>query len=373
MKSVDSKNKKRILLIGPVPPPFHGASYATDLLLHSSLREHYTIHHINTVFVKEIGELQAFAFSKIFLFFKYLILIKWKLLFCHIDYVIISPGLNPGALVKDGIYTFIASRLFRKKVIWWAHGSGMNSLENSSDALKNMFHYIFSLPNKIVTVGLRVQQPFVHWAKPDLLIHNHYGIPCPEFETVKTRKESGTRIIYLSNMIDSKGWKLLFDAANDICEEKEDVYFDFYGRAEDESREKSIHDLFSSSSFEARIKYHGPVYGENKHKAFQTADIFCFPTYYPVEAFPIAILEAMQYGLPVITTDHASIPEAIIDGLGGFTIPIKNKEVLKEKLIDLIENPEKRDKMGSYNRQYYLNNFTLEKHVNRWCNILNSL
>ena len=64
------------------------------------------------------------------------------------------------------------------------------------------------------------------------------------------------------------------------------------------------------------------------------SDLFCLPTYYPVEAQPRSIIEAMSNGLPIISTNHASIPEVVQDKKNGFLINPKDPLKIAESIIN---------------------------------------
>jgi len=369
---VNATKKKTILIIGPVPPPFHGASYAIKLLIDSTLKKQYKLIHINTPFVDAISELRKFSYKKLWRFSKYLFQIIFVLFFKKIGTVIICPAFNKIAFLKDGFYTFICKKVFNKPVIWWVHGSEIDTIKNINGNLQKIFRFYFGLPNTIVTVGNRFINNLKTWTNGSMLTHNHYGLPNQQIVLDKKCSKKIT-VCYLSNMIESKGWKILFDAAQEISREHNNIQFQFYGKAENEMHYQELLKIFSQTAFKENICYFGPIYGQEKINALKNADIFCFPTYYPIEAFPIAILEAMQFGLPVITTNHAAIPEAIIDGKGGFIIPIKNKNALIEKILYLIHHPEEREKMGKFNQRHFKNHFTLEKHVERWSEIIEAV
>src|SRR5690606_7922929 len=65
----------------------------------------------------------------------------------------------------------------------------------------------------------------------------------------------------------------------------------------------------------------GPVQDRTRiRRLLEDADAFVLPTYYPVEAQPFAIIEAMNAATPIVATSHASIPDYVHSGANGFLV-----------------------------------------------------
>jgi glycosyltransferase involved in cell wall biosynthesis len=112
------------------------------------------------------------------------------------------------------------------------------------------------------------------------------------------------------------------------------------------------------------VSFKGLVVGDEKLRIFSNSDIFIFPTYYKLETFGLVNLEAMRAGLPVISTNHAAIPNIVIDNYTGFIVPPRDINKLIEKVIILIENEKLREKFGKNGRERFLkyyNTSILEK------------
>ena len=75
---------------------------------------------------------------------------------------------------------------------------------------------------------------------------------------------------------------------------------------------------------------------------------------------PFVLLEAQLCGVPVITTDHAGIPEALLDGETGFIVAQRDYHAAAEKIIHLIKNPELLPRMGRAGREFVINKFDLK-------------
>lgn len=87
--------------------------------------------------------------------------------------------------------------------------------------------------------------------------------------------------------------------------------------------------------------------------------VFVLPSYH--EGTPKSVLEAMATGRPIITTDAPGCRETVIDGINGFLVPVKNSEVLAEKMIWMIEHREEAEKMGQESLKICREKFDVNK------------
>lgn len=83
-------------------------------------------------------------------------------------------------------------------------------------------------------------------------------------------------------------------------------------------------------------------------RAYAEATLFCFPTQY--EPFGLAILEAMYAGLPCVATRAWAIPEMVIDGETGYTVPAADPDGFARGMLDILQNPELAARMGAAGR-----------------------
>jgi glycosyltransferase involved in cell wall biosynthesis len=82
--------------------------------------------------------------------------------------------------------------------------------------------------------------------------------------------------------------------------------------------------------------------------AYTTADLFCLPSLY--DPSPIALVEAMLYGLPCVASDTWAMPERIVDGETGFVTPVGQPAPLAARLIELLRDPARARAMGAAGR-----------------------
>jgi len=90
-----------------------------------------------------------------------------------------------------------------------------------------------------------------------------------------------------------------------------------------------------------------PVSGEGKLACFEKADIFVFPSHH--EGMPMAVLEAMAAGLPVIATAVGGIPDLIANGVNGLLIPPQAARDLSKAIENLCKDARLRFEFGNRN------------------------
>jgi glycosyltransferase involved in cell wall biosynthesis len=88
---------------------------------------------------------------------------------------------------------------------------------------------------------------------------------------------------------------------------------------------------------EAALRFLGWVDGQHKRAAFDAADVYVSPSF--IEGLPVAMLEAMHSGLPMVVTAVGSVPEVIEDGLHGVLVQAGDAAALAQGLGRVLQQP----------------------------------
>jgi glycosyltransferase involved in cell wall biosynthesis len=123
-------------------------------------------------------------------------------------------------------------------------------------------------------------------------------------------------------------------------------------------------EFIQNHELERIVEFIGPLYDDDKWKAYAGADIFCFPTHYSAESFGLVAVEAMMFGLPIVATNWRGLPDIVVEGETGFLVLPKDAKSIAERLENLILDPDLRAAMGATGRRRYEENFTVEKFRN---------
>ena len=181
-----------------------------------------------------------------------------------------------------------------------------------------------------------------------------------------SQEPSAPRLLFLSNLIPSKGVYVLLDACRILRERGLTFVCDFVGGETKEIDRAAFEAAVRERGLESIVCYHGPKYGEEKEEHWRRADIFVFPTFYFNECFPLVLLEAMQWRLPLVSSDEGGIPDIVKDGVNGYVCQRQDVQSLAEALERLITDPALRQQMGERGYQRYLDLYTLEAFEKRF-------
>lgn len=152
-------------------------------------------------------------------------------------------------------------------------------------------------------------------------------------------KENEILILFVGYLDTFKGIFELIDAFYEINKENKNTKLMMIGTGpKKEEFKKKVFQL----GLEDYVTLIGVVPNIKIHIYYQMADIFVLPSY--TEGFPLAVLEAMACGIPVVASNVGGIHEIVKNGLNGFLVSPRKREELTEKLNFIVNNEDLRKK-----------------------------
>lgn len=368
------KKKTRILFLGSLPPPVHGSAVVSQQIKDSKLiNEIFDCDWVNLSTSRRMEEIGTKTIVKPFrllgaLCNALLLLLTKKYDLCYL--AITCHGIG---FLKDSPFIFLC-KLFGKKIVIHQHNKGM-----ANDVDRWPYRWLLPLCYKNAKVIL------LSWyLYPDIekVVKKENVLICPNGIKVDDNRVSNTdylddanrvlRLLFLSNLIESKGVLVLLDALKILKDRGCSFSCVFVGGETKEIDVKRFNEEVEKRGLNETAFYQGRKYGEEKERIFKESDIFVFPSYYNNECFPLVLLEAMQHGLPCVTTDEGGIRDIVAvqcprfkdqsyaQGECGFVCEKRNAEAVADALMKLIVDADLRTQMGEVGKKRVMKEFSEE-------------
>lgn len=174
-----------------------------------------------------------------------------------------------------------------------------------------------------------------------------YGVDVPD-EPVKRPGRDVVRCVAVGRMVAKKAPILTLAAFWRAAQIRPDLRLDYVGGGE---LLPAARQFIRAFDLEKQVTLHGPQPKDVVDRVLDQGDIFLQhsitdPETGDEEGLPVAVLEAMAHGLPVLSTRHAGIPEAVLDGDTGYLVEEGDDVGMAEQLLSLTRDSELRHRLG---------------------------
>ncbi|MFN8436183.1 MAG: glycosyltransferase family 4 protein [Cytophagales bacterium] len=226
-------------------------------------------------------------------------------------------GAAKGSLVRKYIMFFIAKFIFRKTVIYHSHGSELKMFyDKSPNILKSWLKHFFNNVDVIICLSVQWEKFFNDNFSPKKIIILENIVDQQPSNSLKPKSDTlPLKILFLGAIGNRKG---IFDLLETLKTHKNawenNLKLTIGGNGEVEKLEKFI----TENQLEKMVSFAGWVTGNKKLELLNTHDIYVLPSYN--EGLPLSILEAMSFGMPVISTNVGGIPEVVKTNRNGVLI-----------------------------------------------------
>jgi glycosyltransferase involved in cell wall biosynthesis len=408
----------KLLVFAHVPPPHHGQSYMVQLLLNgfggdcrkarnrSKPRNSHGIdcYHVNARFSKslaDVGELQIVKLPLILFYCLQAIWCRFRYGVTNFYYVP-APG-KAVALYRDWLVLFLCRPFFKNIILHW-HAAGLAKWLETSVQIRTRavtYHAFKQAGLSVVISNYNVADAEKLLPLRIRVVGNGIPDPCPDFkESILPRRRARfaaraklfaneppspddlektggdpqvVRVLYLAHCTREKGLfatvQAVLDANQILSARQSPVRMKLFaaGGFVINEEKTEFDQLLKNPEFNRAVNYLGFVSGAEKDRALREADLFCFPTRYIGENQPVNLIEAMAFGLPIVTTRWRSLPEMLPPNYPGL-VDSQSPEQITAALLRLIH-----ERSGEVARENFLGRFTIECHLENLARAFHSL
>jgi glycosyltransferase involved in cell wall biosynthesis len=279
------------------------------------------------------------------------------------DLVHINPSLGWRSVIRDGVLLLLA-KWHRHKVLVFFHGwdPGVEALIRRR--FLRLFRCVYGRADGFVVLGDAFRQALVAMGMtaPIHRATTVASIPVSADCTSRAPSLPGDQepaaeakpftILFLSRLDQGKGLVEAIEAFALLKRHMEHVALVVAGDGPERSGAEG---LVRDRGIRG-VRFVGHVDGAEKDLAFRSADAFLFPSSYG-EGMPIAVLEAMAYGLPIVTRPVGGLRDFFETGVMGYSTDSSDPVSFAGLLDRLITDSALRHRIGQHNREYARSHF----------------
>lgn len=271
------------------------------------------------------------------------------------DFVHIHSSFGPSFYRKIP-YIYMAK--WRKlPIINHIHGSEFDKLYTNAGAKKqHLVEKVWGKCDRFIVLSEAWKEKFsCIIPKEKMTVVENYSRLQPEIN----RNICNNQILFLGAINPMKGSLDMVDVVYELKKANPEIKMVIAGDGEIEAvkskaKEKGVFD---------NLIFPGWVRGEEKEELLRNSDIFFLPSY--TEGMPMSILDAMGYGLPIISTNVGGIPRLVKEGENGRLYTPGDAIGMAAGIGELLGNTEQRVAYGKRSRAIVEERYSLEKHLEK--------
>ncbi len=363
-----------VLIVGRFPPPIDGQTVATARLA-SLLDERHVVHRLNlsTTDISYVKSDVRLRFGRLTHYLR----LRAAAIGAgrrHADAVVLWTSISPASLghLRD---VFTVKPAFRpgQPVYAVVHRGNFDTLFDKP-LLRTSSRRLVDRLAGVVFLNGRLSDACAQWIPEAkrVVIPNTIddAVRCSSADIEAKRSafmdERPRRLLFLSNMIPSKGYREVLEAAIRLRDRGLTFRVEFAGGWITSEDEAEFRGFVAGHGLGDLVHHHGVIEDRARIKKLHLgADAFLLPTYYPTEAQPLSIIEAMNAGTPIVTSQHGSLAELVTDGEEGYLVPVRDALALA-KAIESVLTPDAWQSHSRAAHQTFVQRFSPEAVRSRW-------
>lgn len=290
----------------------------------------------------------------------------FKLLFYRPEVVMVNTSLGKNALKRDSIFLNIA-HYFGAKTIVHFHGFNVNY---ACEIDTKWFISLFKHASGFLVLSNSIKHQLQEWGvkQPILLTTTKVDDRLVKDYDVSNRRKACKQILYLGRVEKEKGIYLSLDIYVLLQKIKPDLMFTVVGGGSELENAKK----YAEEKGITNITFTGVLKGNSLRKQYEESDLYLFTSFH--EGMPTSVLEAMCFGLPIVTRPVGGLVDFFEQEKMGYMVNSFNANDFIQPIKNIIESEDNRNNYSVYNYNYGNNHFlaskvaiSIEKNIKELC------
>jgi len=247
------------------------------------------------------------------------------------------------------------ARFAKKPVINHIHGSEFEDFYlNASEKQKRLIHKAYNKCDVFIALSEESKERLSLIVPAGrITVIGNYSIIADDV----VRDKCHNQVLFLGAIVQKKGCYDIPTVVEKVAAVIPRVKFVLGGSGDIEQTK----DLLKERGVEENVVFPGWVRGDDKDKLLRESDIFFLPSYN--EGMPMSILDAMGYGLPVVSTSVGGIPKIVQNGRNGYTYEPSDIDGFAKAIIEMLQDKGKLKAFSNGSYEIVKEKYLLESHL----------
>jgi glycosyltransferase involved in cell wall biosynthesis len=193
-----------------------------------------------------------------------------------------------------------------------------------------------------------------------IAIVENYSIIHEDALEQRLKRKCNNKVLFLGEIGKRKGCYDVPLVVREVKKQIADIRFILAGAGSD-ADEKAIRQLMDENGVAENVAFSGWVRGDKKDKLLREADVFFLPSYN--EGMPMSVLDAMGYGLPIVSTRVGGIPKIVHDGQNGYCCEAGDVDTMAKSIRQFIVDDKKRKFAAYESMSIVKQKYSFERHL----------
>jgi glycosyltransferase involved in cell wall biosynthesis len=346
--------RPRLLIVGPLPPPYIGPAVATERLLASPvLREAFELSFLDASDRHGFEGIGQFNRHNVTLALSH----AWSCLKLLVRerpdaiYVPIARGF--WGFVRDLVF-LVPARLLGARPIVHLRAGRFDIIHDNGAIGRLVARFGLGCAARGIVLGETVRDVFGGYLRDRDIRVVPNGLELTGWDAgrwaLERERDDRFRIAYVANLYEDKGIHVMIEAIAEVRHAVPNVEVTFAGDWLDLGYRDRCLELVERLGVGDIVRFAGRVDLAGKQELFARSHLAVFVPVKP-EGLPWVVLEAMAAGLPVIGTAQGTMAEVIVDGETGVIVPTGDARALADVVIAIANDPDRRRALGRASRR----------------------
>lgn len=250
----------------------------------------------------------------------------------------------------------------KKPIINHIHGADFDEFYiNASEKKKGRIRKAYNKCTVLIALSAEWKERLSKIVpKSKITVIENYSILHEDALEERLCRPTNDTVLFLGEIGKRKGCYDIPAVASEVVKAVPDVRFILGGEGSPED-EAAVKKLFEEKGVADHVIFSGWVRGADKDRLLREADVFFLPSYN--EGMPMSVLDAMGYGLPVVSTNVGGIPKIVHDRENGFCCEAGDMQTMSAGIVKMLESRGMLESMSKESFRIVKDGYSLESHL----------